>query len=90
MPCLPIPVPAIASDPEGVSGTGSADIMDFTRAMNYLGVPAISIPAGFTSSGLPASFQLVARHFEEARLLAAAHWYQQETDWHRRQPPAST
>jgi aspartyl-tRNA(Asn)/glutamyl-tRNA(Gln) amidotransferase subunit A len=89
MPCLPVPVPAIASDPEGDSGTGSTDIMDFTRAMNYLGVPALSVPAGFTSNGLPASFQLVGRHFDEARLLAVAHLYQQRTDWHRRRPPAS-
>jgi aspartyl-tRNA(Asn)/glutamyl-tRNA(Gln) amidotransferase subunit A len=87
MPCIPVPVPSISEDREGEVGTGASDIMDFTRAMNYLGLPAASVPAGFTANGLPASFQLVGRHFDEVRILAAARAYQQATDWHTRHPP---
>ncbi|WP_170984530.1 amidase [Rhodoligotrophos defluvii] len=86
LPCMPVPVPTIASDADGLTGTGASDIMDFTRAMNFLGIPAASIPAGFTANGLPASLQLVGRHFDEARILAAAHAFQQATDWHRQAP----
>lgn len=86
LPCIPVPVPSIAEDREGEAGTGASDIMDFTRAMNYLGLPAASVPAGFTANGLPASFQLIGRHFAEAGVLAAANAYQRVTDWHKRRP----
>jgi aspartyl-tRNA(Asn)/glutamyl-tRNA(Gln) amidotransferase subunit A len=59
----------------------------FTVAANLTGLPAMSIPCGFTRGGLPVGLQLHADHFGEARLLAVAHRYQQATDWHRRVPP---
>lgn len=86
LPCIPVPVPSIAEDCDGEAGTGASDIMDFTRAINYLGLPAASVPAGFTANGLPASFQLIGRHFAEAGVLAAAHAYQGVTEWHKREP----
>jgi aspartyl-tRNA(Asn)/glutamyl-tRNA(Gln) amidotransferase subunit A len=58
-----------------------------TVAVNLAGLPAISIPAGF-SEGLPAGLQLIAPAFAEARLLAAAHQFQRATDWHARSPVA--
>lgn len=54
---------------------------------NVLGIPAISIPAGFSRSGLPIGLMLAAPHFAEARLLAVAHAFEQATPWHRRRPP---
>lgn len=87
-PCMPVPVPSIAEDGEGEAGTGASDIMDFTRALNYLGLPAASVPAGFTANSLPASFQLVGRHFDEAGILSAAHAFQGVSDWHKRLPPS--
>jgi len=58
-----------------------------TRGINYLGLPAISVPCGFDARGLPVAFQLVGRPFAEARLLRAADAYQRVTDWHKRMPP---
>jgi aspartyl-tRNA(Asn)/glutamyl-tRNA(Gln) amidotransferase subunit A len=87
MPCIPAPVPPISADQDGEAGTGATAIMDFTRSMNYLGLPAASVPAGFTADGLPVGFQLVGRHFDERRILAAANAFQGRTDWHRRRPP---
>jgi aspartyl-tRNA(Asn)/glutamyl-tRNA(Gln) amidotransferase subunit A len=58
-----------------------------TAAFNTLGVPAISLPCGFSSSGLPIGLQLAGRAWEEGLVLRAAHAYQGVTDWHRRRPP---
>lgn len=60
-----------------------ADI--FTVAVNLAGLPAISVPAGF-SKGLPIGMQLIGKHFSEAKLLNIAHQYQQMTDWHQSHP----
>ena len=57
----------------------------FTIAANLAGLPALSVPAGFVG-GRPVGMQLIGNHFDEARLLAAAHGYQQRTDWHTRRP----
>ncbi|MGE5195169.1 MAG: amidase [Deltaproteobacteria bacterium] len=63
--------------------------LDLTLPFNLTGYPAISIPCGFSKAGLPIGMQLVGRPFAESVLLRAAHQYQQETDWHRRTPPAA-
>ena len=51
------------------------------------GTPAIAVPCGFTRSGLPISVQLIARRFDEATLLRAAHAYEQASGWSKRRPP---
>jgi aspartyl-tRNA(Asn)/glutamyl-tRNA(Gln) amidotransferase subunit A len=63
-----------------------ADLTRLTRWVNYLGVPALVVPCGVDSRGLPLSLQLVGRPFSEAPLLAAGRAYQRATDWHRRVP----
>jgi aspartyl-tRNA(Asn)/glutamyl-tRNA(Gln) amidotransferase subunit A len=57
----------------------------YTLGVNLAGLPALSTPAG-QLDGLPIGLQLVGPHFAEARLLAAAHQLQRETDWHRQRP----
>jgi aspartyl-tRNA(Asn)/glutamyl-tRNA(Gln) amidotransferase subunit A len=59
----------------------------FTNPFNLTGLPAISVPCGFTHGNLPVGLQLVARPFEEAALFRTAHAYEQATEWHRRRPP---
>ncbi|RMG51566.1 MAG: Asp-tRNA(Asn)/Glu-tRNA(Gln) amidotransferase subunit GatA [Gammaproteobacteria bacterium] len=59
----------------------------YTIAVNLAGLPGMSIPAGF-SDGLPVGLQIIGKYFDEGRLLAVAHQYQQRTDWHRRLPDA--
>ncbi len=57
-----------------------------TIPVNLAGLPAISVPCGFSSGGLPIGLQLIARPFAEDCLLQAAHHYEQVTDWHRKKP----
>jgi aspartyl-tRNA(Asn)/glutamyl-tRNA(Gln) amidotransferase subunit A len=57
----------------------------YTIGANLAGLPGISAPCGFVD-GLPVGMQLIGPHFSEARLLSAAHHYQQSTDWHLKTP----
>ena len=58
----------------------------YTIAANLSGVPAISIPCGFDEGGLPVGLQILAPVFEEVKLLRAAHMFEKQTDWHKKQP----
>lgn len=60
-----------------------------TIAFNLLGLPAISVPCGFTPAGLPVGLQIVGPPFGEGRVLALAGAYEQATEWHRRRPRLS-
>ena len=59
----------------------------FAVPVNLAGLPGVSVPAGFTQTGLPIGLQLIGRAFDEATLLRVAHAYQQVTTWHTRKPP---
>ena len=88
-PVMVEPVPTIAASDLGAN-PGFVRAMTAmghcTRPFNFLGLPAISVPCGFTANGLPAAFQLAARPFAEDVLLRAARAYERETDWHRQAP----
>ena len=54
---------------------------------NLTGLPTLALPCGFSSSGLPLSFQISGRPFEEGTVLRVGHAYEQATAWHTRRPP---
>jgi aspartyl-tRNA(Asn)/glutamyl-tRNA(Gln) amidotransferase subunit A len=88
-PVSPIPAPTIAESDVGNGPDAEAVIQRltrFTRPINYLGLPALSIPTGFTRSGLPVGMQLVGRSFDEAMLLRVGAAFQRATDFHDRVP----
>ena len=58
----------------------------YTIGVNLAGLPALSVPCGFTPGGLPIGLQLIGQPFREADLLAMAHTYEQAHDWHTRHP----
>jgi aspartyl-tRNA(Asn)/glutamyl-tRNA(Gln) amidotransferase subunit A len=58
----------------------------FTIPADMAGVPAVSVPCGFTAAGLPIGLQLIGRTLDEATVLRAAYAYEQATAWHRRRP----
>ena len=88
-PTLSIPVPTLVETDVG-SGESMWRVLSLlvhcTAPFNYLGLPAMSVPAGFTKNGLPAGLQLVARPFAETSLFRVAGAYQGASDWHRRGP----
>jgi aspartyl-tRNA(Asn)/glutamyl-tRNA(Gln) amidotransferase subunit A len=83
VPTTPVPAPGL----EEGDLQATLTLVRFTNPFNLVGLPAVSVPCGFTSGGLPIGLQLVGRWFEEGTVLAAAHAYQQATDWHKRVPP---
>jgi aspartyl-tRNA(Asn)/glutamyl-tRNA(Gln) amidotransferase subunit A len=58
-----------------------------TLPFNVFGIPAISVPCGFTRAGLPIGLQIIGPRLGETRVLALAHAYEQATEWYRREPP---
>jgi len=61
--------------------------MENTGQFNVYGIPAISVPCGFTSAGLPVGLMIAGPRFSESRVLALANAYERATDWHSRRPP---
>jgi aspartyl-tRNA(Asn)/glutamyl-tRNA(Gln) amidotransferase subunit A len=70
------------------AGGGGGGIVN-TAAFDIYGLPTMTVPCGFSSTGLPIGLQISANHFAESTVLALAHAYEQATDWHRRRPALS-
>ena len=88
-PVAPVAAPTIAESDVGNSPDAESVIQRltrFTRPINYLGLPSLSIPAGFTRGGLPVGMQLIGRSFDEAMLLRIGAALQRATDFHERVP----
>ena len=85
------PAPALPREdgrPAGERDAAAARFMTlYTSPFNLTGLPAISVPCGFTRAGLPIGLQLAAGPWREALLLRAARAYERETAWHERHPP---
>ena len=78
---LNAPNPQAAPAPSAAAG-----ISGNPWAFDIFGVPAITLPCGFTSAGLPIGLQISAAPFAETTMLALAHAYEQATEWHTRHP----
>ena len=88
-PVAPVAAPSSAETDVGNSPGAEAIIQRltrFTRPINYLGLPSLSIPSGFTKSGLPVGMQLIGRSFDEATLLGIGAAFQRATDFHEKVP----
>jgi aspartyl-tRNA(Asn)/glutamyl-tRNA(Gln) amidotransferase subunit A len=88
-PVAPVAAPTIVETDIGNSPDAEAVIQRltrFTRPVNYLGLPSLAVPAGFTRNGLPLGMQLIGRPFDEATLLRAGAAFQRATDFHARVP----
>jgi aspartyl-tRNA(Asn)/glutamyl-tRNA(Gln) amidotransferase subunit A len=88
-PVAPMPAVTIAESDVGNSSEAEAVIQRitrFTRPINYLGLPSLSIPSGFTKSGLPVGMQIIGRSFDEAMLIRIGAAFQRATDYHQKVP----
>jgi aspartyl-tRNA(Asn)/glutamyl-tRNA(Gln) amidotransferase subunit A len=87
-PTVPTPPPVIADLEAHPEHLRPAELLMLrnTRPFNVWGIPAISVPCGFTSNNLPIGLQLAAAPWREGLLLQVAHAYEQATDWHTRTP----
>ena len=91
-PTASVVAPKIGERTVNVGGRTEATLpflARLTRPFNICGVPAISVPCGFSSSGMPIGVQVAGRPFEEATVLTVAHAYEQATEWHKRRPVVS-
>jgi aspartyl-tRNA(Asn)/glutamyl-tRNA(Gln) amidotransferase subunit A len=91
-PVAPVAAPTIVESDVGNSPDAEVVIQRltrFTRPINYLGLPSLSIPTGFNDKGLPVGMQLIGRSFDEATLLTIGAAFQRATDFHEKVPSAA-
>jgi aspartyl-tRNA(Asn)/glutamyl-tRNA(Gln) amidotransferase subunit A len=88
-PTIPMPAPAIADLRANADALRPAELrlLRNTRPFNVWGLPAISLPCGFTQSGMPIGLQIAGPPWREDLVLRLAHAYEQATAWHKRQCP---
>ncbi len=89
-PGVPMAAPTLAETDIGDADEMPAligKISAMTRPISFLGLPSLSVPMGFSETGLPLALQLVGRPFDEATLFRLGDAYQGATEWHRRLPP---
>jgi aspartyl-tRNA(Asn)/glutamyl-tRNA(Gln) amidotransferase subunit A len=86
-----IPMPAVLIEQadtdiliDGITENATVALLRLTMPFNLAGLPALSLPCGFSAAGLPIGLQIAGKPFEESMILRIAHAYQQLTDWHRR------
>jgi len=87
-PAVPIPAPPLAELKEHPDLLRPRELVLLrnTRPFNVWGLPAISVPCGFTRAGLPVGLQIAGPPWSEAAVLSVAHAYEQATSWHKREP----
>ncbi|MCK7485362.1 MAG: amidase family protein [Bacillus subtilis] len=83
IPTTPIAAPTIEGH-DAVEQAGR--LTRFTAPFNLAGLPALSVPCGFTKDGLPIGLQIVSRAWADAKALNAGYAYEQATEWHKQVP----
>jgi len=83
IPTTPIPAPTIEGN-DAVEQ--AARLTRFTAPFNLAGLPALSVPCGFTKGGLPVGLQVVSRAWADAKVLNAGYAFEQATEWHKERP----
>jgi aspartyl-tRNA(Asn)/glutamyl-tRNA(Gln) amidotransferase subunit A len=83
-PAMPTPPFKLGEKCDNPMAMYLSDVL--TLSCNLAGLPGMSVPCGFTSSGLPIGMQIFARHFNEQTMFKLAHAYEQATEWHKRKP----
>jgi len=89
VPTVPIPAPSICVKVVDINSHSEpirSALIRLNRPQNLTGLPAISVPCGFTRSGLPIGIQIIGRAFDEATVLQLAHAYERATQWHFLRP----
>ena len=82
-PTMTQPAPAF----EGYDPTATVRGRSFTAPFNVTGLPAISVPCGFSEDGLPIGMQIAGKPFDEPGVIQAAYTYQQYARWYETRPP---
>jgi aspartyl-tRNA(Asn)/glutamyl-tRNA(Gln) amidotransferase subunit A len=87
-PTTPIPAPKIDELKQNPDLLRPRELILLrnTRPFNVWGLPAISLPCGFTTSGLPIGLQIAGPHWSENKVLQLAYAYERATEWHKRSP----
>lgn len=87
LPTTPIAAPVL----EGENAIERARLLTrFTAPFNLTGLPALTVPCGFTSEGLPIGLQIVSRAWNESGVLRIGYTYQEATSWHKMKPSIAT
>ncbi len=93
-PTVPFPVPRIGQTelemPTGEKVDIITAVMKYNALPSLAGLPAMSVPCGFSKNGIPIGMQIIGRGFGEGAVFNIGHSYQLITDWHRRAPPLPT
>jgi len=88
-PTVPVPAPLIGAESVQIDGEQIGvrpAIVGHCRPANFTGLPAISVPCGFTRDGLSVGLQLIGRAFDESTLLRIAFFYERANEWRARHP----
>ena len=80
LPTTPIPAPLIE---ETGAIEAARQLTRFTAPFNLTGLPALTLPCGFTKMGLPVGLQIITKHWAEAKVLQAGYAFEQATEWHK-------